>query len=755
MPVLTQPVQRDNYVAVMAEKSGSSGGIGEGSEAPSQIALSDTLLDCKVCHDIWRGFADYNATYEINLGSFEDAVISECPRHTPLVERFRDYCHDGNAIIRVPDDIGIRAGRNGHNVELIESISKGGRYWSLLLVKQNSVPDHVGIGRILDPDWVDIDIVKHWKNQCLASHGPKCENPLKIWPTRPAWLIDIENKCVVSGQCRGAFVALSYRWGEHSGFRVDTDTMENLRKPNALDNPEISMHLTPILRHAMYLTSAIGERYLWVDALCIVHGDDAAAAEQLNLMGAIYASAIVTIIAADGDSQDGLLGLRDISAPRKLKQQILPFGEEEIVVQNTDLFFSSRGTPYYNRGWTYQEDKMSQRKILFNQKEVHWECQCNVWHEEMIFGAEFKGYIDPRLSVILAGFPDMESLNHIITNYNKRELRFEEDALPGISGLLSVVSRSFTGGFLYGLSEMMFDRALGWKPCWSNINLRRRAQSDRPSSSRLSHLSLPSWSWIGWQGLISNGYGEAARINDRQTWIEETIPITEWYTSSSPSGSPLRRIRSTWFENRDSFKDFTKPLPAGWTRHKVLANDSSEDEPRLYPDGCNGHVFKHCNMPDEDCDSYYFPFPVTDIQEFTPPFTPDQTSYIFCETKRARLWAHQGWDENIVTICNKAGRSIGLLHLHNHEQLEHFPKTVANDAPGMQIELIAIYRSRKYAKTWDEEQKRYTYPQPVTESYQVLWVEWVDGVAYRLASGHVGKADWEISDLEDVSLILH
>ena len=747
----------------MTEKSGNSRQVGEGLEDPSQIALLDTLLDCKLCHDIWRGFADHNATIEINLGSFKDAVCSECPRHTLLVKRFRDYCHDRNDMTRDADDVGICKGRLGDNVTLTESISKGGRYWSLLLVKQNFVPDHVGIGRILDPDWVDLGIVKQWKAQCLASHGPKCENPIKISPIRPAWLIDTKNKCLVSGQCSGAFVALSYRWGEHSRFSIDADTMAKLRKPNALDSPEISVHLVPILRHAMYLTSAIGERYLWADALCITYGDDAAATRQRNLIGAIYASAIVTIIAADGDSQDGFLGLRDISAPRKSEQRILPFGKDKIIVRNTGMFYSS-GTQFYERGWTYQEEKLSPRKILFKQKEVHWECQCNVWHEEMTLGAESEKYIDPRLGVILAGFPDLGSLANLITNYNKREFRYEEDALPGISTLLSVVSRSFTGGFLYGLPEMLFDRALGWKPIWGHINLRRRAQSDRPDSSRSSHLSLPSWSWIGWQGLVTHWYGEAARINDRQSWIEETTPITEWYTSNSPSGSPLRRIRSTWFENRDSFKDFTRPLPAGWTRHEVPANDSSEGEARLYPDGCGGQVFKHCNMPDNDCDSFYFPFPVADIQESTPPFTPDQTSYIFCETKRARLWAHQAGDQynekfdrnkNIVTICDKDGRSIGELHLHNEQQLVRFPKTVTNDAPGIQIELVAIYRSRKYAKTLDKEQKRYTYPHTITDSYQVLWVEWVDGVAYRLASGHVEKADWEDSDLEDVSLILH
>ena len=745
----------------MAEKSGTSRGVGEGSEDPSQIAVPDTLLDCKVCHDIWRGFADHDATIEINLGSFNDGMRSECPRHTPLVERFRKYCNYGIDIDRVSDDVGICKGRWGDNVALIKSISKGGPYWSLLLAKQTSVPDHVGTGRILDPDWADLGIIKQWKNQCLASHGPKCENPMKISPIRPAWLIDTKDKCLVSGQCSGAFVALSYRWGEHSRSNVDVDTMAKLRKPNALDSPEMSVYLVPVLRHAIYLTSTIGERYLWADALCIAHGDIVATAEQLNHMGAIYASVIVTIIAADGDSQDGFLGLRDISAPRNLEQCIIPFGEDKIVVRNTEGFYMSEENQYRSRGWAYQEEKMSQRRIWFQHKEVHWECQCNVWHEEMILGAESEKYIDPRLGVILAGFPDLGSLANLISDYNEREFSYEEDALPGISGLLTVVSRSFTGGFLYGLPEMLFDRALGWKPYWGHINLRRRAQSDRPGSSRLSHLSLPSWSWVGWQGLVTHGYGEAARINDLQSWIEETTPITEWYTSNSPSGSPLRRIRSTWFENRNSFKDFTKPLPTGWTRHKSLVNDSSDGEARLYPDGCSGQVFKHCNMPDSDCDSFYFPFPVTDIQESTPSFTPDQTSYIFCETKRARLWAHQAGDEtlernkNIVTICNKGGHSIGELHLHNEEQLEHFPKTVANDAPAMQIELVAIYRSRTYAKTFDKEQRRYSYPHTVTESYQVLWVEWVDGVAYRLASGYVERADWEDSALEDVSLILH
>lgn len=173
-----------------------------------QVTTSDLLLNCKICHDIWRRFANPVTTNEINLGSFEDATSSSCHRHGPLVEAFTVYCRDS---VTESSDMGISKGYEGHGVCLIQSLSKGGFVWDLLLVKQESVQDHIGSGRILDPDWADLEVVKQWKNRCLSSHGVKCANPMKIWPTQPAWLIDVEKKCIVPGQGCATFVALSYR----------------------------------------------------------------------------------------------------------------------------------------------------------------------------------------------------------------------------------------------------------------------------------------------------------------------------------------------------------------------------------------------------------------------------------------------------------------------------------------------------------------------------------------------------------------
>jgi hypothetical protein len=158
------------------------------------------------------------------------------------------------------------------SVIIFGETSESFNYWELLLVKKDLVPHHPGTGHILNPDWTDLGMAKKWKQQCLSTHSSTCKNPLKIWRTRPAYLIDVEDRCLVPGKeglVSDSFVALSYRYGRSSGTTIDAATLEMLQQPRALDNPEFEDHLSPIIRHAMHLTSAISERYLWADALCI------------------------------------------------------------------------------------------------------------------------------------------------------------------------------------------------------------------------------------------------------------------------------------------------------------------------------------------------------------------------------------------------------------------------------------------------------------------------------------------------------
>jgi hypothetical protein len=66
-------------------------------------------------------------------------------------------------------------------------------------------------------------------------------------------------------------------------------------------------------------------------------------------------------------------------------------------------------------------------------------------------------------------------------------------------------------------------------------------------------------------------------------------------------------------------------------------------------------------------------------------------------------------------------------------------------------ELVAISRGRPFFTP------EYKSPRKITkqsEYYNVLWVEWIDGITYRRGFGRVFKHIWEEQKLEDVHLIL-
>jgi hypothetical protein len=69
-----------------------------------------------------------------------------------------------------------------------------------------------------------------------------------------------------------------------------------------------------------------------VDAVCIVQDDETYLLTQLGLMGAIYATAKLTIVSCDGDAVDGILGFEGISPPRRVNQRLTPVFEREKVI---------------------------------------------------------------------------------------------------------------------------------------------------------------------------------------------------------------------------------------------------------------------------------------------------------------------------------------------------------------------------------------------------------------------------------------
>jgi hypothetical protein len=129
-------------------------------------------------------------------------------------------------------------------------------------------------------------------------------------------------------------VALSYTYGTDLSFKFDNPaTLSRLQTPGSLSIRYILFAVSPIIKHTRYLTRILIQRFLWADALCILHFNKASTAKELNLTGAIYAKAIPTIIFTSADSNEGIRGPRGVSGSRKLQQHIVLFGTEQIVAR--------------------------------------------------------------------------------------------------------------------------------------------------------------------------------------------------------------------------------------------------------------------------------------------------------------------------------------------------------------------------------------------------------------------------------------
>jgi Heterokaryon incompatibility protein (HET) len=109
----------------------------------------------------------------------------------------------------------------------------------------------------------------------------------------------------------------------------------------------------------MRLTELLGERYLWVGALCIVQDvDNDIKAAQLDSMASIYNNTYVTIIAANGwDADHGLRGIKRVTEPRHCSSDNQRDFRESL---------QPHSSIWYSRAWILQELIFSRLIIMFH-----------------------------------------------------------------------------------------------------------------------------------------------------------------------------------------------------------------------------------------------------------------------------------------------------------------------------------------------------------------------------------------------------
>jgi hypothetical protein len=197
------------------------------------------------------------------------------------------------------------------------------------------------IGRQLQQDRVSPTLIRRWLQQCEQIHGPMCTNmnynhriDAKDTKPKPNQLndllkvlhfIDVQNSCLTTVSSPVRYLALSYVWRKTKFSHTMKANLPDRIRPGALST--IAQELPAVILDAITLTRDIGERYLWIDSLCIVQDDNTSKTQTINKMNVVYENAVLTLIAASGNNaDDGLPGVRPGS--RTEVQQVATVGTD-------------------------------------------------------------------------------------------------------------------------------------------------------------------------------------------------------------------------------------------------------------------------------------------------------------------------------------------------------------------------------------------------------------------------------------------
>ncbi|KAH7165240.1 heterokaryon incompatibility protein-domain-containing protein [Dactylonectria macrodidyma] len=225
----------------------------------------------------------------------------------------------------------------------------------------------------------EINAIKAWMTKCESDHGSFGCGTVRS-RALPARLIEIratiDTARLISVASLGQapeFVALSYCWGLTGNLQTLSSTLAQMEECI----PISALPLT--VKQAFEMVIALGFRYLWVDALCIIQDDEVDWQREARKMGAVYSNAALVIAAmASRATQDGLYSktddaslTNDIFHSVMLACRTMPRKQWEDFIQK-DL-------PLLCRGWGFQERLLARRVIHFTPAELVWECKGDVW----------------------------------------------------------------------------------------------------------------------------------------------------------------------------------------------------------------------------------------------------------------------------------------------------------------------------------------------------------------------------------------
>ncbi|KAL7938427.1 heterokaryon incompatibility domain-containing protein [Trichoderma chlorosporum] len=322
------------------------------------------------------------------------------------------------------------------------------------------------------------------------------------------------------------YVALSYCWGAKEEAAKQLKTTRDTIDEHFL---HIDINKLPqTVADAVQACRDLQVRYLWVDALCIIQGDEDDWSEESFNMSKVYSHSFITLCILQANAcTSGFL--KTAHSPSTLQvnfqsqlipsvsgklylRMIQPADENLQVYEKPEATFIALDSEYYEsdvmfsplnkRGWTFQEGELSPRKLLFGNTSTYFisgelrESAAGLPFDDRSF---FQLANTALMNASTDAFDDWYTLVQL---YSQRELSYVQDTLPAISAFARTASDKLSDQeYLAGLWRADLPRGLFWVG---------EARNDGHLGTRSDTYVAPSWSWachpnnIEWLGGNAN-----------------------------------------------------------------------------------------------------------------------------------------------------------------------------------------------------------------------------------------------------------
>jgi hypothetical protein len=367
---------------------------------------------------------------------------------------------------------------------------------------------------------------RSWVNRCVKTHEP-CK-PLDSKRYTPTRLIDMRSgtaklRLVESYNGSPEYVALSHCWGGSLPLRTTSANLDD-----HLDTiPWESMPAT--FRDAVKVTLALGYRFLWIDCLCIIQDSESDWLRECTLMLQVYSCAAVTIAASQSKSpSDGMFKPADRPSYNCTVSTCWPStGELDSLIIDLPLHPRFHGPdhvaigPLSERGWTLQEQVLSQRVLHICAEGTFFQCAYCERSDHLPWPMPIA--MSRRSLPFSRTFLQIEDLYQILTQWHclvfhyaqHRYLTYAGDRLPAVSGIARLVAGRLKQSYVAGL--------------WSDdlaVGLLWTVHPNSYFALRPSRYPGPSWSWTSGNRLMTYS-AFLVRKRHAQDWYRGPEPISQ------------------------------------------------------------------------------------------------------------------------------------------------------------------------------------------------------------------------------------